>query len=436
MKTVVPGRAAVFKGVDLPYLQWLVVAIAIAFPVTSLSVPKAVAVVLYLLLIGSLIGIACRIKPSGKSFVQLVRDYWPVHLAMAGLLLATLMHQVVDAKFLSRAFELPFQLACFPFLVWILLLVPRTAWKFVQLSIAGGAFACAAAIVIASEWGALRPMFVLNVPIIPYANITLTLGILSLLSLGWNDRRDTLAIAFKILGGLAALYGSYLSQARGGWVALPLFAILALFVFKNVHVRHKLGFLAVAASLLCGVYLVSDTIQARVAAAGSDVQQFIDGTNKDTSIGLRLQLWQGGWMLFKEHPLTGISRKQYPAAVDELAAHRIISPAAAEQPHAHNDLLFQAISLGIFGFSAILSLYAVPAYYFFREIHNPDRELRTTAGMGLALTLGFFVFGLSDTMFFWRVTFGFYVILLAMIFACLLKCKMESSDKQDKVTII
>jgi O-antigen ligase len=184
-----------------------------------------------------------------------------------------------------------------------------------------------------------------------------------------------------------------------------------------------LSLLLIALALLCGSYILGGTVQKRVVEAASDVRQYADGSNKNTSVGLRLQLWHGAWILFKENPVFGIGRERYPEAVRQLVQRQVISPDAAAHPHSHNEVLFHMATLGIFGLLALLSLYFVPAFYFFRDLRNPDRETRTIAGMGLALSLGFFVFGLTDVMFYWRVSYLFYAILLSVLFACLVKRK-------------
>ena len=89
-------------------------------------------------------------------------------------------------------------------------------------------------------------------------------------------------------------------------------------------------------------------------------------------------------------------------------------------------MLFRSMAiLGSFGLLAILSIYLVPGYYFARELRHTDSIVRTAAGMGLVLCLGFFVFGLTDMMFFWSVLGGVYSMSVAAFFACIVKRKKE-----------
>lgn len=410
-------------------MQWVVFVTLMFFPVVFFTVPRAGNSSFFLLLLCSLIGVICRIKPMGKSLYEFFREYWPVSVAMAGLVLAELIHQVSTGHFLSRSYDVPARLACFAVLCWVMLLVPVKHLKRIQWSWAAGAIVCAIALFMATTVEIPRPVFVLGVPLNPFGNIAILMGVLALLSIGWYTSHQKMAIAIKLIAIGVALYGSYLSQTRGGWVALPVFAIIAIAVFGHLHIRHKLVLLLFAMALIGGSCFFGNAIQQRVAEASSDIHQYFAGKEKNTSVGIRLQLWQGGWLLFRENP-AGIGRENYPKAAQQLAKRNVLTPDAAIQPHLHNDMLFQLATQGISGLLAMLLLYFVPAFYFYKDIRNPDKETRTTAGMGLALTLGFFVFGLTDAMFYWRVSFTFYVILLAQLFACLIKQKSAAANSR------
>lgn len=406
---------------NLFYFQWTVTAILMLFPLVFLAIPRGESANLYVLVLCGFIALGFRLKPMGKSLSQLIREYWPISVAMAGLVFAIFINHLMNGSFSSRAYEMPFQLACFSLLFWLLLLMPNDNLKNMQWSLAAGAFFCLVILYIDTKGGAIRAFHSVKVPLIPFGNIAILMGVLALLSIGWNNRSEKMAIVLKTVAGLGAIFGSYLSQSRGGWVALPLFLLIGFVVFRNIQRRFKVGLLLLAITVMYGSYMFSDTVQQRIGQAESDIQQYFAGNDKNTSVGIRLQLWEGSWVLFKENPVFGVGLDRYPEAANQLQMRHVITPQAASQPHPHNDLLFYMATLGIFGLLAMLSLYFVPAAYFFGALRSSDRETRTIAGMGLALCLGYFVFGLTDVMFYWRVSYSFYVILLAVLFACLVK---------------
>ncbi len=50
-------------------------------------------------------------------------------------------------------------------------------------------------------------------------------------------------------------------------------------------------------------------VKERIDVARTDIQQYMSGTNADTSIGFRFQLWQGSVVIFREHPIFGVGVK-------------------------------------------------------------------------------------------------------------------------------
>lgn len=409
--------------IGLRYLQWTVVAICAVFPIAVFVVPRAANTSFYLLLVISLLGIALRYAPMGKGFGKALREYWPINLAMAGLACAVFANQLALGNFAWKTYDMPLRLACFALLFWIMMAMPGKGMKHIEWGLIIGAVMSAAALDIYTAGGTDRPLRLFGIPTIPFGNIALLMGVLALLSIGWNGPSEKVAIALKLIAGGSAMYGSYLSQTRGAWLALPVFMMIAFALARNLRLRHRLVFFVAALVLLSSSYPLSRAIQNRIDQAVTDVSHYLDATDRDTSLGIRLQLWRSSWLLFKESPVFGIGPEQFPRALQQLAARHEISAAAAAHPHSHNELLFHMTILGIPGLLAILSLYLVPGFYFFREITHPDLRTRTVAAMGLALVLGFFIFGLTDVMFFWTVSHTFYVIVLAALFAHLVKGK-------------
>lgn len=411
------------KQRGIRYLQWIVFGAVLLFPLGAFLLSKSMTSSFYLLLVCGMVGIACRIQPDQKSFLQLFRQYWPVNFAMAGLLLATLISQALSSRFSLGALVVPLQVACFPILFWILLVLPDRRLRRFDWGFSIGAIYFALSLYIYTQNGVDRLPYVLGIPINILGDLTLLLGFLALFSIASTTSFKKIKIILSTAAVLGALYATYLSQTRGAWVAIPLFVAIGLYLCGKLGYQHRIVIFLLCLSLFCGTYFISEKVKTRIDSVKSDLQHYVDGTNKDTSIGLRLQIWQGSWMVFKENSLTGIGRKQYPEKIEQIAKRNIISKNAASQPHSHNDILFQMLDVGIFGFFAMIFTYFVPAWYFFKNIRSADQEVRMIAGMGVALTVGFFIFGLSETLFNFKISCMFYVTLLAILFAFLEKRK-------------
>lgn len=408
----------------MPYLEWLLTAIVVLFPATALTIKGAANKCLYLLVFISLVCIAFRCAPMGQTFSQALKKYWPLHLAMAATMLAIFLNQTFASSFSWNTYDIPSRLALFAPMTWLLLLVPLQHLRKIQWGMAAGAFAMAIKIQLATAALPEPPTNIAFINRIPYGDIALLLGIFSFLAIGWSERNDKWEIVLKFLGGCAGLYTSYFSQARGGWVAVPVLAAIVLAFYDGLPVRRRLIVFALVFVLLGTVFSVSEVVQLRVAEAGSDISEYMNGKNVDTSIGIRFQLWRGSWILFTEHPWIGVGREHFhPDALNQLHARNIITATATDFGHSHSEFFFNIATLGIFGLLSFLAIYTVPGYYFLQAARTKDKELRIAGSMGVALCVGYFVFGLTEAIFNTPVSCAFFSINAAVFFAYIVKRK-------------
>jgi O-antigen ligase len=81
-------------------------------------------------------------------------------------------------------------------------------------------------------------------------------------------------------------------------------------------------------------------------------------------------------------------------------------------------MLFSMASHGLLGLAALLLIYAAPIWLFTRRLRaGVSQPARVAAAMGLALCLGFFVFGLTELMLRSIRTIGFYAMTMAWCLA-------------------
>jgi O-antigen ligase len=103
--------------------------------------------------------------------------------------------------------------------------------------------------------------------IIQFGNISLLLGLISLLGIIWSiaDKKKY-AMSFFLIATLSGITGSILSGTRGGWIAIP-FAIIGIFyVFR--HKFKKIHLFAASCTLtiiVIGLYLIPSTSMSDMA---------------------------------------------------------------------------------------------------------------------------------------------------------------------------
>lgn len=412
-------------------MKRLVTAALVSFYVLALILDRAAGVIYGILVLFGLMAIAFGWTVSGKTFWQTTKHYWPLNLAMAAPLIAVLAHQISTGHFASRSTDSPSRLALYALIFWVVSLVPLKYLKHVQWAFVAGAFLSAIKMYVLTNGGTDR-YGTDFIPIIIFAEMTLLLGVFSAFSIAWNGHDQKLAVLLKLIAAGAAIYAAYISQSRGPWLTILVFGAIAFAAAKNLRRIDKILISLVACALLIaalGSYFQPDSIvRQRITAAQDNVQEYIDGKNVDTSLGIRFQLWRGSWVLFKENPVFGVGVQNYPLALEDLARRKIISPAAATFPHSHNEILFMMAKLGLFGLIAILAIYFVPLYYFAVDLRNRDGEIRSVAAMGMALSLGIMTLGLTDVVFLWWEIFPFYSISIALFLAYITRRKLYLSD--------
>lgn len=253
-------------------------------------------------------------------------------------------------------------------------------------------------------------------------DMALLLGFLSVFGIDWIGK-DRLAVkALKVFGLLAGLTVSVLSSARGGWIAIPVFVAVLVYCRSraNFFNRIAVAMLTIGAACLLGYFFV-EPIRQRMWLIYSDLVQFTSG-NADTSIGIRLQLWKAAFHLIAENPILGVGADGFGRAMDALSASGYITGVAAffGKGEVHNEILAQTVRFGIFGLCSILAIYFVPFFLFLRAAKTGTPQQNGAAMMGMCVTLGFFVFGLTVETFDLKMTAAFYSLTVAVLLATVL----------------
>ena len=250
-------------------------------------------------------------------------------------------------------------------------------------------------------------------------DMALMLGFLAVFSINLVGKDHYVVKILKVLGLLAGLIVSVLSSARGGWIAIPVFVAIYIYIRTkgNFHKKVALAILLLGVIGLSG-YLFVEPIHQRLWMIYSDLTLFTSG-NADTSIGIRLQLWKAALHLIAENPILGVGADGFGQAMDALSASGFITPIAAGlgKGEVHNEILAQTVRFGIFGLCSILAVYFVPFFLFLRAAKSGSHQQNVAAMMGMCVALGFFVFGLTVETFDLKMTAAFYSLTVAVLLA-------------------
>jgi O-antigen ligase len=108
----------------------------------------------------------------------------------------------------------------------------------------------------------------------------------------------------------------------------------------------------------------------RIDEGISDVQQYFNGGQTYTSVGIRLELWRSALQLIERHPLLGASIPTVKREMAELVSSGRAHPYVLEFEHFHNDILQALVFGGVAGLLAWGATLVLPFLFFRRQLHQ------------------------------------------------------------------
>lgn len=394
-----------------------------AYPACVLVIPGAMNTAFFLLLLGSLALWA-------RTRCDSTRDAWPddplphglrlaYACAMAGLPLAVFIGETTSHLWGWQRYDAVSRFLLAVPIFWCLRRLPvdlLSVWRVGVIT--GAGVAMVAVLVDPRDWGSGR-LGTSFVNPIHFGDIALTLGMLAVAGARWSSRRQRLLTVASVGSLFAGIVASGLSGSRGGWVALPGFALFGwIELRRRLPLRRVSLVFLVLLTALAGVYAAIPDIHQRIDLIAANLRAYAHG-HDDTSIGIRLQLWKAAWMIFTEHPVFGVGMGGFKVMMTPLQQAGFLTPVAADfgRQEVHNEILSRMSQLGLFGLTAILAVYVVPGWMFARRLRAASAEERAAARMGLILVWGFFVYGLTVETFDLTMTAAFYALTTAVLLA-------------------
>ena len=168
------------------------------------------------------------------------------------------------------------------------------------------------------------------------------------------------------LGGVFVLIAGLILLLTKSYTGLAVTGLLCLYLlFINVPRTWKKYIVAGVVVLMIGFVVTQYNTRKFQILIGNDSQE--------TSLNRRSQIYTFNYEAFKMYPLEGIGPGNYQAFfrenVDEILPEHGI-PEIELPPHPHNLATFWWSDLGIFGFLAILMIYAMTFFGIFRPERN------------------------------------------------------------------
>ena len=335
-------------------------------------------------------------KASTRGYFAPLCTYRWYTAAMAVFIVVVMLQQAIMAYWAPRQFDAisRFALALPVFL--LLCELPSRRLTIVGWGCAVGAVASTVWIFVDRPPGGWSDAVRLNnyfTNAIPFGDTALLLAFLAVFTFGWDRPRDWRTLVPKLVALLAGGYASYLSGTRGGWLAIPVFVVLLALQYRWFAHRKRMIVAVIAIAVCGGVLLSAPRVEQRIVEAGSDLHELQHGQDL-TSVGQRLELWKASLRLFAQHPVYGVGKGHYQAALAGLARRAELETATVNE-RAHSDFFSIIAELGAIGVASLLLFYFGTSVYFWRNLRATDDIVRTAAYSGLALSFSTIIFGLT-----------------------------------------
>jgi len=159
----------------------------------------------------------------------------------------------------------------------------------------------------------------------------------------------------------------------------------------------------------------SERVEGRLLEAIANLSGFRDGTDRDTSVGLRFQMWESAIHMWRENPIFGSGLGDYGFDLHRLMIENpvIISTHFGEAHSLYMEILATTGALGFSGL--IFAAFAYPVWVFLRAYRSDPSSSMPIQGLVLVASFG--VFGLSQNWLSRSSLSSVYFFLLAFFLA-------------------
>lgn len=306
---------------------------------------------------------------------------------------------------------------------WVLLRAPRAWLQQVQWSLLFAAYASSIMLLVIMYTPSLGRGAVSDYGgqynAVGFADLTMFFGLASCLTLPWKlSPWPRAEAALKVVAVPLSIYAVWASQTRSSWALLPVFGFVYLVTKHQWSMRKKAYFIGGMVSVLAVVVAVSwYSKESRWHGVMTDISSYAKD-ERDTSLGIRYQLWKASWLMFKQSPLVGVGVRNFRPELEKLRQQNVVTGEVAEgYGEPHNDMLGALAGYGLLGVLSILALYLIPAAIFWRRSASDDPVVHVGSQIGLLFCLGYFVFSMSEMMFRNMRSVPIYALTVVVLYA-------------------
>lgn len=221
------------------------------------------------------------------------------------------------------------------------------------------------------------------------------------------------------LAAALALLVALRTHSRTGLAIVPV--LTALLAWRAAREKHAsmAAPLLVLSGLFVAAYVLVPGMHDRVAMVVHEVRDYLNGGNRDTSIGVRLSLFRSNFILFCERPLLGWGYTVQPEILSVPAIRELYTPMFGQYwaLGGHNEYLQSMMRMGIVGLLSRLLLLLVPLVLFARAACAGEPDRRRNGFLGLCVVIGYITCGMTQEVLNLTSSSSLYALLVSIFAA-------------------
>ena len=235
---------------------------------------------------------------------------------------------------------------------------------------------------------------------IQMGDIAISLAISSLIiSIYFSIKKEYKSALFGVIGLILAVSTSALSGARGGWIGFPIVFFIVLFLYRKYINKKLILSLFIITTLGFSTLLSSSKfrIEQRYNEAKSDIINYFEESNKDTSLGARFDMWENALIAIKEAPIFGHGSGGYNQFRDRQVSTGQMAKTTLGFNSLHNQYLESWVKRGIIGFIGLILVILTPLFFFIRNLNTENLEIKCIAILGVTHIISHLFFFTSQS---------------------------------------
>lgn len=259
-----------------------------------------------------------------------------------------------------------------------------------------------------------------------YAN---GLFILMLGGLIWAYKKHPIMLILWVCFLFTNLAMVILSQTRTAWIGWPEAMIgwgtYYLFLLLKTGLSKLSKFVIILLPLVIFLLISKSPLyhvmEERLGLAVEDVSVYLDGSNYNTSIGIRFVMYEAAIEMIKEKPWVGHGADRFKDvfrnySINVLNERFGISFSGFKFSHVHNQFLMTWVQYGFFAFLGLVTFFSFLLFFFVKGIKTSAEQDKPMFIAGLVFTVATLLAFMPESPLEFAGYSAHYLLFLSLIF--------------------